>query len=204
MAGSKSARYGKNFEYEVRDLLRDATGITSFERTPQSGAWIGKSNIYKAKTARADMVDIMAGDIVTPKGWRWVIENKNHEDISVHQLYLGEECKQIDEFLGQICDDAITTNKEPLLIFKLRKKPYSFKKKFTDLLKSAKIPTPKVNSITTGIMVAEIAEHCEDISKINHIFYTKKLEDGTEQSWRFFDFATWLTVIKDRQFKEQK
>lgn len=198
---TKSARYGKGFEYEVRDLLREATNIDSFERTPGSGAWIGKSNVYKAKTARKDMIDIMSADIVTPEGWRWCIECKNYEDVPIHQLFFGEECKTIDEFLGQICDDAVTTGKEPLLIFKVRKKPYSFKKKFKDQLKEAKIAVPKINSITTGIMVAELSEHCVELNDLNHIQYTTETENGEFQTWKFFDFDIWLKYIKIRQFK---
>jgi len=198
--GTKSARNGKNFEYEIRDMLREATGIESFERTPQSGAWIGQSNRYKTKTARADMVDIMSGDIVTPDGWRWICECKNHENVTVHQLYFGKECKQVDEFLDQVCDDSETTGKEPLLIFKVKKKPYSFNKKFLTTLKEAKIAVPKINSITSGIMVAELKDNCDEISDMNHIQYTRNLENGDYQVWRFFDFDTWLTMIKPRQF----
>lgn len=197
---TKSARYGKGFEYEVRDLLREATDIDSFERVPHSGAWVGGKNAHRANTAREDMVDMLSGDIVTPEGWRWVVECKNHEDVPIHQLFFGDECKAIDEFLGQICDDADTTGKEPLLIFKIRKKPYSFKKKFKDQLKEAKIAVPKINSVTTGIMVAEIMENCDEMSNINHIQYTRKLEDGEFQTWRFFDFTAWLELVKVRQF----
>lgn len=200
MMATKSARYGKGFEYEIRDMLREATGIDSFERTPQSGAWIGKSNIYKAKTARTDMIDIMAGDIVTPENWRWVCECKNHEDVPIHQLFFGEECKTVDEFLGQIHNDSITTGKQPLLIFKVRKKPYTFKSSFVKVLKEADIKIPQVNSITTGIMAAELTEYCGELKDINHIQYTKLLENGDIQTWRFFDFNIWLNYVKIRQF----
>ncbi len=198
---TKSARYGKGFEYEIRDMLREATGIDSFERTPQSGAWIGKSNSYKIKTAREDMIDIMAGDIVTPEGWRWCIECKNHEDVPVHQLYFGEECKTINEFLGQIYDDSLTTGKQPLLIFKVRRKPYTFKSSFVKVLKEANIKKPQVNSITTGIMAAELGEYCDELKDLNHIQYTTEIESGDFQTWKFFDFDSWLKMIKIRQFK---
>ena len=197
---TKSARYGKGFEYEVRDLLREATGIDSFDRVPHSGAWLGGKNAFRATNARNDMVDIMTGDMVTPEGWRWVCECKNHEDIPVHQLFFGTECKVIDEFLGQICDDSETSGKEPLLVFKVRKKPYSFKKKFIDELKEADISVPKVNSVTTGIMVAELVEYSDELKDMNHIQYSRLLETGDFQTWRFFDFEQWLKFVKPRQF----
>lgn len=198
---TKSSRYGKGFEYEIRDMLRLATGIESFERTPSSGSLFGGKNAIKALKARDDAVDILSADLICPEGWRWCVECKNHEDIPIHQLYFGEECKMIDECLRQICADANTTGKEPLLIFKLRKKPYSFKKKFKDQLNEAKIKTPKINSVTTGIMVAELMENCGELVDMNHIQYTRKLEDGEFQTWRFFDFALWLKMVKPRQFQ---
>ena len=197
---SKSARYGKGFEYEIRDILRESTGIESFDRVPASGSMFGGKNAARAATSRDDAVDILTADIICPEGWRWVIECKNHEDVPVHQLYFGEECKTVDEFLGQICDDAQTSGKEPLLVFKIRRKPYSFKKKFIDMLKKAKIVVPKINSITTGILVAELAENCNEIKENNHIQYTRELEDGDFQVWRFFDFEIWLKFVKIRQF----
>jgi len=198
---SKSKRLGNTFEYEVRDMLRLATGIESFERTPSSGSLFGGKNAAKALTAREDAVDILSADLICPEGWRWCVECKNYEDVPIHQLYFGEECKAIDEFLSQICDDAKTTGKEPLLIFKLRRKPYSFKKKFKDQLNEANIKTPKINSVTTGIMVAELMINCHEISDMNHIQYTRRLESGEFQTWRFFDFTLWLNTVKDRQFK---
>lgn len=197
---SKSARYGKGFEYEVRDILRESTGIESFDRVPASGSMFGGKNAVRAATARDDAVDILTADIICPEGWRWVIECKNHEDVPIHQLYFGEECKTIDEFLEQICDDAQTSGKEPLLIFKIRRKPYSFKKKFVDILKGVGIDVPKINSITTGILVAELAENCHEIEHQNHIQYTKVLEDETLQKWRFFDLEVWIKDVKIRQF----
>lgn len=197
---SKSARYGKGFEYEVRDMLREATGIDSFDRVPASGSMFGGKNASRAVNARDDAVDILTADIICPEGWRWVIECKNHEDVPIHQLFFGNECKTVDDFLSQICDDAQTSGKEPLLVFKVRKKPYSFKKKFVDTLKESKIDVPKINSITTGIMVAELMENCDELKDMNHIQYSRLLENGEFQTWRFFDFSSWLSLVKARQF----
>ena len=93
---TKSQRYGKGFEYEIRDLLRETTELTEFERTPHSGAWVGGSNKYKAATSRADAVEILAGDLICPENWRWIVECKNEEDVPVHQLFMGESSKKID------------------------------------------------------------------------------------------------------------
>ena len=181
--GSKSKNYGKGFEYEIRDVLREATGIQSFERVPTSGAWIGGKNAYKAQTGRDDVTEIMAGDIICPQGWRWTVECKNHENVPFHQLFLGEGSKTVDSFLAQIYDAAKTARKEPLLVMKLRKKA-------------------KKNSIAMGTLVAELAEHSFDISGINHIQYTGKLSDDISATWLFFDLDLWLEHINERQFKK--
>lgn len=199
--GKKSKDYGKGFEYEVRDILREATGIMSFERVPTSGAWIGGANAYKAQTGRDDVTEIMAGDIICPEGWRWTVEAKNHEDVPIHQLFLGEESKTINSFLAQVNDAAETAGKEPLLVMKWRRKGFTLSKKIRDTITEAGASPPKSNSSTIGILVAERADYCLDISGINHIYYTGKLNEQTSASWLFFDINNWLEYLNDRQFK---
>lgn len=196
----KSKTYGKGFEYEVRDILREATGIQSFERVPTSGAWIGGKNAYKAEFGRNDVTEIMAGDLICPKGWRWNVECKNWDDIPVHQLFMGKESKQINEFLKQVCDSAKVANKEPLLVMKWRKKGYKLPTRVKKLLEDAKVKAPTSNSITVGILVAEMSDKCFDISGMNHIQYTGNLDEDHAATWCFFDFNAWLEYIKDRQY----
>lgn len=196
----KSKAYGKGFEYEVRDILREATGIRSFERVPTSGAWIGGANAYKAEFGRDDVTEIMAGDLICPEDWRWTVECKNWEDIPVHQLFMGKESKQINEFLKQVYDSANVAGKEPLLVMKWRKKGYKLPTRVTKLLEDARIKTPISNSITIGILVAELSDKCFDISGVNHIHYTGNLDENYSASWCFFDFNAWLEYIKERQY----
>lgn len=197
--GKKSKRLGNTFEYEVRDILREATGDNSFERVPNSGAYFGGANKIRAETAREDLVEIMSGDLICPRGWRWVCECKNHEDVPYHQLFLGDGCVLMDEFLQQVYQDAETSKKEPLLFVKLRRKGWKLPKKVKDSLVNAGIKPPQGNSNTIGILVAELADKCDDISGINHIMYTGSLENGTSVTWLFFDLNNWLKYVVDRQ-----
>ena len=197
----KSKVYGKGFEYEVRDILREATGDNSFERVPSSGAYFGGSNKIRAETARKDLVEIMSGDLICPPGWRWIVECKNHEDVPVHQLFLGKNSKTIDEFLKQVSEDADTSNKEPLLVMKLRRKGYTLSKKVRDQITAAGVKPPSSNSSTIGIMVAERADYCFDIMGNNHIQYTGKLNEKYSATWCFFDINVWLDYIEERQYK---
>ncbi len=200
MSGKKSKTYGKGFEYEVRDILREATGDNSFERVPSSGAYFGGANKVRAETARDDLVEIMSGDIICPPGWRWVVECKNHEDVPIHQLFLGEGSKTIDEFLKQVNEDGNTSGKQPLLVMKLRRKGFKLSKKVRDQIAAAGAKVPASNSSTIGIVVAERADYCFDITGINHIQYTGKLDENTCATWCFFDINAWLEYIEERQY----
>lgn len=201
MSGKKSKRLGKGFEYEVRDILREATGIQSFERVPTSGAWIGGKNAYKAEYGRDDVIEIMSGDLICPENWRWLVECKNHEGVPYHQLFLGKSSEKINEFLEQTYFSANVAKKEPLLVMKLRKKGYKLPTRTANILKENNIAIPNSNSITLGILVAEIIEFSNEISHLNHIQYTIMMADGKEIGWRFFDMQNWLQLINTRQFK---
>lgn len=196
--GKKSKNYGKGFEYEARDLLREATGIQSFERVPTGGAWIGGKNAYKAQTGRDDVTEIMAGDLICPENWKWTVECKNWENVPIHQLIIGDQCKVIDDFLDQINNAANIAKKEPLLMMKLRKKKYDLPDKIKSLLSAQSIKIPTSNTYTIGILVAEKTEKCVEIQQFNHIRYIDKINNI---SWCFFDFNVWKCELKARQFK---
>ena len=201
--GSKSKRLGKGFEYEVRDLLREATGIQSFERVPTSGAWIGGQNAYKAQFGREDVTEIMSGDIICPQGWRWTVECKNEADVPIHQLFLGDKCDKINEYLEQVFNSSMTAKKQPLLIMKYRKSGYKLPKRIVEILDEANVSAPKTNSVTLGIIVAEEVSNSYDISDLNHIYYTAVFSNNTKTSWRFFDIENWFKHINERQFLNQ-
>jgi hypothetical protein len=198
---NKSGRIGKDFEYEVRDILREATGDLSFERVPNSGAYFGGANQVRALTAREGLTEIMSGDIITPPGWRWVVECKNHEDVPYHQLFIGGACKAVDEFLDQINVDAGTTGKEPLLFVKLRRKGYKLSKKVRDAIEASGEKIPQSKSSTIGTVVAERSENCGEIAHFNHIQYTCDLPSEKGTTWRFFDIDLWITEINKRSNK---
>lgn len=198
--GSKSKQYGHSFEYEIRDLLREHTGLLEFERVPGGGAWTGGSNQYKVETNRDDVIEILSSDIICPKNWRWSVECKNYEDLGIHQLVLGHGSNLIDGFLSQVTQDAGIAHKQPLLVMKLRKKGFKLPSRVTKLLDAANIKPPKSNSITIGRFAAEKVEFSQDLQDVNYIFYRQHKKDGSIVRWRFFDLEEWLKKVKDRQF----
>lgn len=196
---SKAKRLGAGFEYEIRDILREATGETTFERAPGSGAFVGGSNAFRAKTLRADATECMSGDLITPPNWRWCIELKNHVDVPIHKLFLGDACPEVDAFLTQTDYTAALVSKQPLLMMKLRKSPATFGKKLKDAASAAGVPLPQTKTVTMGVLVAERAENCSDISSINHIQYTGMV-NGTVSTWCFFDLDAWIKTVVERQW----
>lgn len=198
---NKSGRIGKGFEYDIRDILREKTGDQSFERVPSSGAYFGGANQVRAQTAREGLTEIMSGDLITPPDWRWVVECKNHEDVPYHQLFIGDSCRIMEEFLDQINTDAKTTGKEPLLFVKLRRKGYKLSKKVRDILEAGGVTPPQSKSSTIGVLVGERSEYCVEIQHFNHIQYSCDLPSESGTQWRFFDINIWLTELNQRASK---
>ena len=197
--GSKAKRLGNGYEYEIRDHLREVTGDDSFERVPNSGAYFGGANQTRAATAREGLVEIMSGDIITPPNWRWVVECKNYEDVSWHQLVLSDHCAQIDEFIEQVTLDAKTNNLEPLLFIKLRKKPYKLSDSIKKKLKEAEVTVPTVKTITQGHLVGEWWDTSQDISALNCVHYNYVDQNNDTRTWRFVSLDNWLEVLSERK-----
>jgi Holliday junction resolvase len=99
-----SREKGKRAEYQVRDLLRERTGL-GWERVPGSG---GFSAVHGLK-----------GDIYLPdQECRHCIEVKHYKDDTVNSLLLKNPDNQLAKFWAQTVREADEINKEPLLIFK--------------------------------------------------------------------------------------
>lgn len=95
---------GQRAEYDVRNILREATGH-SWERVPGSGGF-NKSHGLK-------------GDIYLPnESSKYCIEVKHYKDDVITSNLLNESESQLEKFWKQTVREASEINKEPLLIFK--------------------------------------------------------------------------------------
>jgi len=96
---------GKRAEYQVRDMLRDQTGL-GWERVPGSG---GLSSVQGLK-----------GDVHIPQtpSQIYCIEVKHYKEDTINYLLLKNPDNQFAQFWAQTVRESKQVGKEPLLIFK--------------------------------------------------------------------------------------
>lgn len=98
---SKSKSKGNSFEREVAKFLSDTYG-DSFVRVPNSGAYIGGSNVHRKQSLNENQAKSFKGDIVGPDSWKFFnAECKNYGDFPFH-LVLAGDCKMLDSWLDQL------------------------------------------------------------------------------------------------------
>ena len=122
----KSGTKGKGAERDVckilnkrfSKLLSEHTDWGTFSRTVGSGNRWGQ-NVKLSDQAK----DTYSGDICVPPTFKWVIESKKgYNDIDLCTAFAGK-CRELDEFLTQVRDDATRTGRQPMLIWKKDRKP---------------------------------------------------------------------------------
>jgi len=93
-----------------------------FRRVPASGAHgtnLANTNI------REDAKEILSGDIITPKHFRFIIEIKSRANFNFWDFLNRDTKNEIDEWIEQVSKEAEVSNKDPLLIIKVNnKKPF--------------------------------------------------------------------------------
>ena len=110
---------GNIWERMVRDVLIEATGDHGFARVPNSGA-IG-TNYRKSGNMGQEITDLMSGDIISPKNFKYSLECKSYHDIPLHLILYGN-CKLLDEWIEQASNDAKSANKKMLIFIKIDRK----------------------------------------------------------------------------------
>ena len=110
---SKSKRKGNGFEREVCSYLNKLTGL-SFVRVPNSGAYIGNSNIGRAKELSKSQVQTFDGDIIVPEEFsEWSFECKFYKTISWKKLFSEGGEANINRWI----DQAANTVKPYWMVF---------------------------------------------------------------------------------------
>lgn len=111
-------RKGNTYE---RDVAKDLSKRfkDTFRRVPQSGAYMGGVNQIVNEGLREDAKEILAGDIIAPKWFPFVIECKNYADTpKLHNLYSRGD-KDLDEWLVQAYKESKVTKKPWIIQFKI-------------------------------------------------------------------------------------
>ena len=109
---------GKSFEREVADLFEETYGLT-FQRVPNSGAFLGGANAFRLDKLSVNQVQMFKGDIIPPDEIPWVtIECKARKVFPYQQLFEG--CKEMDSWIEQVRIDWDALEKKGLffVVFK--------------------------------------------------------------------------------------
>jgi hypothetical protein len=110
---------GNRTELDLTKLLNARFG-TGFSRTIGSGA-VGTS---KAQYLPKHAQDVFSGDLVVPKGFRFVIESKGgYDSIDMSSVFVHGN-SELDGFLEQVTSDSKRSGRKPLLCWKKTRKPW--------------------------------------------------------------------------------
>lgn len=119
---SSSKNKGSRLEYKVRDALNKAFDVQSFQRTPGSGAYMGKSNFAKKSHLDAGIQNALGSDIICPEWFAFSIECKNYADKpNYHRLMVQNE-PTLDGWLNEAINDAFNFKQTPMLVFQTTRK----------------------------------------------------------------------------------
>ena len=109
MAGNKSKNKGNSWERETANYLSDLYN-KSFVRVPNSGAFIGKSNVFRKEKLSEQQIRTYKGDIIPPDEFpKAVFECKFYADIPFHSIVAGDPISKLDEWIKQVkgdCDEG--------------------------------------------------------------------------------------------------
>jgi len=107
-----SKRKGNSSELKICKIFSERFNQT-FNRVPNSGAYGSTHNLSKNLTSS------LAGDIITPENFYFVIENKAGYKIEFLNIYKETHThkKTIYSFIEQGSKDAIRANRVPLIIY---------------------------------------------------------------------------------------
>lgn len=114
--GTSSKDKGNAWELEVAKFLEE-NFEGKFSRVPRSGAMFGGENAENVEGERSDVVEILSGDIITPKDFPFTIEAKHYEDFKFSHL-LGGENKLLDGWLVDVQKDAERAKRLPMIMAK--------------------------------------------------------------------------------------
>ena len=110
---------GNRGELELTKILDERFGKGKFKRVPQSGAFTGGSNRAKTENISEEAKNVLSGDLITPKGFRFSIEHKSYGEISFWDLF--NSSSKLLEWMKQAEGDAIFAKKSPLLVVKINR-----------------------------------------------------------------------------------
>lgn len=121
MMGNPSKNKGKCIEREVAEVLSKVTG-ESWIRVPNSGAFIGGSNVERITTLSETQVQLCRGDIIPPSSYvGYTIEVKGRKDFAFNLLF--SKSLELESWIDQaMIDHERSKSKYLLVVFKINRK----------------------------------------------------------------------------------
>jgi hypothetical protein len=121
-----SKNKGNTYERKMANLLSDRFKLLlnedkGFRRNPDSGSYFGGSNKRKLETHNLDYA--VFGDIIVPKLFKFAIECKHYKTAPTFKSIVCQKVTQWDEWIDQAVQDAISAQKEPMIIIKYNNVP---------------------------------------------------------------------------------
>lgn len=113
-----SKQKGNTFERHIAKTFSQHFS-DDFRRVPQSGALVGGTNRFGAQTLREDAKEILAGDIIVPQWFKFIVECKHYKDEPKFHSILQGSSLTLDRWIEQANGDAVFANKLPLVVFKV-------------------------------------------------------------------------------------
>jgi len=109
---------GNRTELDLTKLLNARFG-EGFSRSVGSGNRWGQVN-HLPKHAR----EVFSGDLIVPKGFRFVIESKGgYDSIDMSSVFVRGN-SELDGFLDQVTQDSKRCGRKPMLCWKKTRKPW--------------------------------------------------------------------------------
>jgi hypothetical protein len=119
--GINAKAKGNRVELQLAKILTERFD-TDFKRAPMSGGW-GTSN---RNTTLNEAKEILSGDLIVPKNFKFSIESKSRADFNFWDM-LNEDTinLEINNWILQANNDAECVGKKPLIFIKINnKKPF--------------------------------------------------------------------------------
>ena len=124
LGGAASKIKGSSFELVIAKYLNTLFKVSSFARTPGSGALVGKSNAAKRSGLTQSAQDTLRGDLITPAFFPYIVECKSYGTTTpiFHKILEGSDV-HVDKWLAEVEFDCEQDGiKQPMLWFKSSRK----------------------------------------------------------------------------------
>ena len=120
--GINSKKKGNNNENECKKILNERfDGVAIFQRTPNSGAFVGGQNFYRKEQLNEEQNLLFVGDLYcNRKDLKFTIEHKAYAEASFWDLF--NEASDLHSWMKQAQHDADSVGKSPMLIVKYNNK----------------------------------------------------------------------------------